>query len=128
MAIYHLTVKTITRSKGQSAVRSAAYRHAALMFDERLDKTEDYTHKKDVIHCEITIPSNSPQWLKDIIALESEKQNVASEKLWNIVELREKMDKSQVAREIEFALPIYIDLVHHRYLCLNVTRLFFLLF
>lgn len=105
MAIYHITVKTITRAKGQSAVRSAAYRHAAVMFDERLGKTEDYTAKKNVIHCEITIPPDSPQWLQDIIATEGEQQNQASEALWNLVELREKQEKSQVAREIEFALP-----------------------
>lgn len=109
MAIYHLTVKTITRTKGQSSVRSAAYRHAARMFDERAQKYENYSDKKNVIHCEIIAPLDPPQWLKDILLLREDNFLLASEALWNKVELSEKMQTSQLAREVEFALPIELE-------------------
>ncbi len=45
MAIYHLSMKIISRSSGYSAVASAAYRSGSLMLDERTGLTHDYTRK-----------------------------------------------------------------------------------
>lgn len=39
MAIYHLSVKTVSRSKGQNTVASAAYRSGNCLKDERNGKT-----------------------------------------------------------------------------------------
>ncbi|WP_228302745.1 MULTISPECIES: MobA/MobL family protein, partial [Gammaproteobacteria] len=43
MAIYHLSMKIISRNSGYSAVASAAYRSGSLMLDERTGLTHDYT-------------------------------------------------------------------------------------
>jgi len=93
MAIYHFTAKVISRSKGRSAVAAAAYRSASQLHDYRQDLTFDYAAKSDVIHSEILAPREAPEWVHD------------RELLWNGVEAAEKRRDSQVAREVEFALP-----------------------
>ena len=94
MAIYHCSVKTISRSNGRSAVSSAAYRSGEKLYDERLDKNFYYPGKSsDIMYKEIMHPSNSPSWVSD------------REALWNNVELAEKRCDSQLAREIEISLP-----------------------
>ena len=109
MAIYHFTVKTISRSKGQSAVRCAAYRRATKLFDERTQKNENYLNKSGVVFSKLLIPESAPAWLKEIANLENKQKHRGAEMLWNQVEQREKMETSQVAREIEFALPIELN-------------------
>src|SRR5215469_18165023 len=93
MAISHFTAKVISRSKGRSAVAAAAYRSASQLHDYRQDLTFDYAAKSDVIHSEILAPREAPEWVHD------------RELLWNGVEAAEKRRDSQVAREVEFALP-----------------------
>ena len=56
MAIYHLSVKVISRATGASAVASAAYRSASRLHDERLDRDHDFTGKSGVVHSEIMLP------------------------------------------------------------------------
>lgn len=46
MAIYHFSVKTISRSAGRSAVACSAYRSGEKLIDERQGKEQDYTKKK----------------------------------------------------------------------------------
>jgi len=106
MAIYHLHAKIIQRSKGKNAVAAAAYRHAARMHSKKEDITFNYENKRDVIHSEILIPKESPEWLKLLVSLGSNSVNYSSEKLWNLVENVEKRKDAQLAREIEFSLPI----------------------
>jgi Ti-type conjugative transfer relaxase TraA len=93
MAIYHFTAKVISRSKGRSAVAAAAYRSASQLHDYRQDLTFDYAAKPDVVHSEILAPEGVPEWVHN------------RELLWNAVEAGEKRRDSQVAREVEFALP-----------------------
>jgi len=112
MAIYHFTAKIIKRSDGRSAVKAAAYRHATKMFDENLGETHNYSSKQNVIHCEVMVPENTPQWAKSLAVsseIDSEKTHLASETLWNKVELFEKRKDSQLAREFEFSLPIELS-------------------
>ena len=45
MAIYHLSVKTISRSAGRSATAAAAYRAGVEITDERTGEIHDYTRK-----------------------------------------------------------------------------------
>ena len=45
MAIFHLSVKVISRSSGRSAVAAAAYRGAERLHDDRLDRDHDFTNK-----------------------------------------------------------------------------------
>ncbi|MGE6327355.1 MobQ family relaxase [Psychrobacter pacificensis] len=93
MAIYHLSVKTFSRSKGQSATAAVAYRAAAKIHCDHERRDHDYSKKRDVIHSEIFLPPNAPSWAND------------RQQLWNEVERAEKRKNSTVAREFEVALP-----------------------
>ncbi|MDX7767059.1 Ti-type conjugative transfer relaxase TraA [Aeromonas caviae] len=93
MAIYHLHVKVISRKHGQSAVASAAYRSASRLRDNRLDRDQDFTAKRGVVHSEVLLPENAPEHWSD------------RERLWNDVEAFEVRKDAQLAREVEFAIP-----------------------
>ena len=93
MAIYHLSVKTFSRSKGQSATAAVAYRAGAKIHCDHERRDHDYSKKRDVIHSEIFLPPNAPSWATD------------RQQLWNEVERAEKRKNSTVAREFEVALP-----------------------
>ncbi|HQW58555.1 MAG TPA: MobQ family relaxase, partial [Gammaproteobacteria bacterium] len=109
MAIYHLPVKMIKRSAGQSAVASAAYRRATILRDERTGLVHNFSHKTNVIYSEIFAPDNAPAWMMEICELQKTDPSRASEALWNSVEKREKRVDSQLAREFEFALPLELN-------------------
>lgn len=93
MAIYHLHVKVIGRKAGSSAVASAAYRSASRMRDERIDRVQDFSNKRGVVHSEVMLPDNAPEAWSD------------RERLWNDVEAFEVRKDAQLAREVEFAIP-----------------------
>ena len=94
MAIYHLSIKIISRGKGKCSVASAAYRAAEKILNEREGTTHDYTRKKGVQHTEIMLPSHAPAEYADRAVL------------WNAVEKIERANNAQLAREIEVALPV----------------------
>ncbi len=48
MAIYHLSMKIISRKNGYSAVASAAYRSGSVIPDDRTGLIHDYTRKRGV--------------------------------------------------------------------------------
>jgi hypothetical protein len=98
MAIYHFSGTVISRSQGRSAIACAAYRSGERLMDERYEKIQDYSRKDDIVHEEILLPENAPEWMAD------------REKLWNAVEFAEKRKDAQLAREFNFALPQGIDL------------------
>lgn len=93
MAIYHLSVKVISRAAGSNVLASAAYRSASRLHDERLDRAHDFTRKTGVIHSEILLPDGAQEHLGD------------RERLWNAVEAGEKRKDAQLSREVEFAIP-----------------------
>ncbi len=93
MALFHLSVKVISRSSGRSAVAAAAYRGAERLHDERLDRDHDFTNKDGVVHSEVMLPEDAPAEFAD------------REKLWNAVEAAEKRKDAQLSREVEFAIP-----------------------
>ena len=93
MAIYHLHVKVIGRKAGSSAVASAAYRSASRMRDERIDRVQDFSAKRGVVHSEVLLPESAPEAWSD------------RERLWNDVEAFEIRKDAQLAREVEFAIP-----------------------
>lgn len=92
-AIYHFSAQIISRADGRSSVAAAAYRAAEKMIDERTDTAHDFTKKRGVFHSEIMLPADAPASFSDRSAL------------WNAVEAAEKRKKSQLAREIDIALP-----------------------
>lgn len=93
MAIYHLHVKIIGRKAGSSAVASAAYRSASRLRDERIDRVQDFSNKRGVVHSEVMLPDGAPEVWSD------------RERLWNDVEAFEVRKDAQLAREVEFAIP-----------------------
>ncbi|MBB3772767.1 Ti-type conjugative transfer relaxase TraA [Angulomicrobium tetraedrale] len=93
MAIYHLHVKVIGRKAGSSAVASAAYRSASRLRDARIDRVQDFSSKRGVVHSEVLLPDGAPEAWGD------------RERLWNDVEAFELRKDAQLAREVEFALP-----------------------
>lgn len=93
MAIYHLSIKIISRGKGKSAVAASAYRSGEKIKNEYDGIVHDFTRKSGIAHTEILLPQNAPQ--------EFSNRSV----LWNSVEKIEKSKNSQLAREIEIALP-----------------------
>lgn len=94
MAIFHCPISIIQRSKGRSAVAAAAYRSGTKLTNEWDGLTHDYTRKGGVVHAEIMLPAHAPPEFQDRSAL------------WNSVEQIEKAKDSQLAREIEVALPV----------------------
>ena len=94
MAIYHCSMKPISRSSGRSAVAAAAYRCAERLTNERDGITHDFTRRGGVDHCEIVLPDGvNADWARDRSAL------------WNAAELAETRRDARVAREFEIALP-----------------------
>jgi len=93
MAIYHLSVKTVSRSAGRSATAAAAYRSAERIEDKRLGLVHDYSKKRGVEHSEIFLPKDAPVEFLD------------RSFLWNQAETSETRKNSTVAREFEIALP-----------------------
>jgi len=97
MAIYHFSVKVISRAAGRSAVAAAAYRSASRLHDERLDRAHDFTNKSGVVHSEVMLPNGAPEHLGN------------RETLWNAVEAAELRKDAQLSREVEFAIPRELD-------------------
>lgn len=94
MAIYHLSVKPVQRSKGRSATAAAAYRAGEKITDERTGEEHDYRRKSGVIYKEIITPDGS---------------KIEREKLWNMAELAEKRKDATTARDYEIALPFELS-------------------
>lgn len=93
MAIYHFSVKTISRSAGRSAVACSAYRSGEKLIDERQGKEQDYTKKTGVEFTRIYAPENTNPELLD------------RNQLWNTVEKVERRKDANLAREFEIAFP-----------------------
>lgn len=93
MAIYHCSIKMISRSKGRSSVACSAYRSGEKLVDERTGLIHDFTKKTGVVYSEIMLPNHAPAAYQDRYIL------------WNSVEKIEKSSNAQLAREIEVAFP-----------------------
>lgn len=92
-----MSIKIISRGKGKSAVAAAAYRAGEKNTNDYDGAVHDYTKKGGIAHTEILLPDNAPQEFSDRTTL------------WNAVERIEKNKNSQLAREIEIALPVELS-------------------
>ena len=79
------------------AVAAAAYRSGEKITNEWDGMIHDYTRKRGIVHSEILLPPNAPPDFQD------------RGTLWNSVEQIEKACNSQLARELEVALPIELS-------------------
>lgn len=103
MSIFHLTVRSVSRASGRSAVAAAAYRAGERLTNDRDGRTHDYTNKP-VVEAFILTPCGAPEWSRD------------RARLWNAVEAAEKRKDAKVAREYELALPAEVDAAARRLL------------
>ena len=92
MALFHLNVTQIKRSKGQSAIAAAAYRAGEKLYSEYYGETSDYTNKHGVICSEVLLPDHAPREYAD------------RQTLWNAVEKAERGKNAQLAYSFDIAL------------------------
>ena len=92
-AIYHCSIKIISRGKGRSAVAAAAYRSGEKLVNGYDGVVHDFSKKGGVIYSEILLPDNAPREFIDRSVL------------WNAVEAAERSKNAQLSREVEIALP-----------------------
>ena len=83
----------VKRSKGQSAVEKASYISRSVPVSEFDGQNYRPKYHEDLVHSEITLPLNAPKEYADRATL------------WNVVELSEKGQKSQLARMLKASLP-----------------------
>ena len=92
MALYHFSVKQVSRGKGQTVVNSAAYISGKKLYNDYYGQTHDYRKKSGVVFTEILIPEYVPERLTD------------RKTLWNEVEQIEKGKRAQLAYSFDIAL------------------------
>ena len=92
MALYHFSVRHVSRGKGQMVVASAAYISGQRIYDGYYNKIHDYTSKSGVVFTEILTPEYVPECLTD------------RETLWNEVDHVERNNKAQLAYSFDIAL------------------------
>ena len=110
MAIYHLSVKAISRSAGRSATAAAAYRAGVEITDTRTGEVHDYTRKRGIVSADLVLPPGAPEWAADRSAL------------WNAAEHAERRKDACVAREYEVALPSELPADARRQLALDFAQ------
>lgn len=110
MAIYHLSVKAISRSAGRSATAAAAYRAGVEITDTRTGEVHDYTRKRGIVSADLVLPVGAPEWAADRSAL------------WNAAEHAERRKDACVAREYEVALPSELPAAARRQLALDFAQ------
>jgi hypothetical protein len=93
MALYHFSVKAISRADGRSVVACAAYRAGEKLRCDYYGKEQDYTRKTGVEFTNIYAPKNTKSVLLD------------RSQLWNSVEKVERKKNALLAREFEIAFP-----------------------
>ena len=98
MAIYHMSSKPISRSKGRSAVAAVAYRAGCQLKDELHGLTHNYSKRHGVEYTGIIAPDRQP---------------VDRQQLWNAAESRENRKNARTAREYEVALPAELNKEQH---------------
>ena len=104
MAIFHFAAQVITRSDGGNAVAAAAYRAGMRFSCARTGLVFNSTRKREVAYRAILAPQGAAAWVFD------------RPQLWNQVEATETRANSQLAREVEVALPI--ELTHAQHIAL----------
>ena len=110
MAIFHLNTSTISRKSGRTSTAAAAYRCGGILYDERTDKTHDYTNKKGVVFSEC------------FMFEKGEKVYLDRQRVWNTAEKVEKRIDARTAREIIINLPYELDEINRAELVQEFTE------
>ncbi len=126
MAIFHMTIKIVGRSKGKSVISASAYLNGDVMKNEETGRVSYYTSKNEVVYTQLMMcPNAPPEWAnvpeENVVrfmkstrykratdkkaAIEKFKLTFQKQKLWNEVLKVEKESNAQLARAFEFSLP-----------------------
>ncbi|HKM34370.1 MAG TPA: MobA/MobL family protein [Lachnospiraceae bacterium] len=126
MAIFHMTIKIVGRSKGKSIIAASAYLNGDVMKDYETGRTSYYTSKNEVVYTRLMMCENAPpEWavvpeeniarfqkslrykrsVNKEVELEKFKVTFQKQKLWNEVLKVEKGSDAQLGRSFEFSLP-----------------------
>ena len=63
MAIFHMTIKIVGRSKGKSVIAASAYLNGDVMKDYETERTSYYTSKNEVVYTRLMMCENAPpEW------------------------------------------------------------------
>lgn len=101
MAIYHLSMKTISRGHGDSIFAAGAYRAAMRLIDHRTHEVYDYRQKNDVLFHMVYVPAGVSKNYTDI------------QDLYTSVEQSTNRRDGVYCREIECSLPRELSFDQH---------------
>ena len=95
MALYHFSVRHVSRGKGQMVVASAAYISGQRIYDGYYNKIHDYTSKSGVVFTEILTPEYVPERMTD------------REILWNEVEHVERKTRRSLPKTFDIVMAVF---------------------
>ena len=93
MAIYHASIKSFSRGKGESSVAAAAYRAGIDLVCTTSHALHRYSHRHGVASYQMLAPKGAPAWCLD------------AHVFWDLNEAHERRANSRLARELEVSLP-----------------------
>lgn len=111
MAIYHATMKSFSRGKGDSSVAAAAYRAGFDVLDVGTGLGHNYSRRHGVAFHQMLAPRGAPSWCLD------------AKKFWNANEAAETRLNARVCREIEVSLPHSLSADQRQELALALGQL-----
>jgi hypothetical protein len=97
VAKYFLFVKVLSRNRGSSVIRAAAYRAGERILESRTGRTHDFSSREDVVHKEVLLPcgfANDVEydWARD------------RSNLWSVVDSNTRRN-ARLANEVLIILP-----------------------
>ncbi|PZP63144.1 MAG: plasmid mobilization protein [Pseudoxanthomonas spadix] len=110
MAIYHATMKSFSRGKGDSSIAAAAYRAGFVLVDESTGLGYDYSRRHGVAFYQMLAPRGAPQWCLD------------AKEFWVANEAAETRKNARVCREVEVSLPQSLDEAQRKVLALALGQ------
>ena len=110
MALFRASLRTFSRSQGDSATAAAAYRAGIDLPDERLGVLHRFSKRKGVEAVKLFSPPGAPAWSSDIAAL------------WNAAEKAETRSNSRVARELVVSLPHVLSAEQRLVLATEISK------
>jgi len=114
VAKYFLLMKVLSRNKGSSVVRAAAYRAGERILESRTGRTHDYASRHDVVEEEIRLPSefannSGVDWARD------------RSRLWSAVDSNPRRD-ARLANEVLVILPPELNAAQRTELVRNYSQ------
>jgi hypothetical protein len=114
VAKYFLLMKVLSRNKGSSVVRAAAYRAGERILESRTGRTHDYVSRHDVVEKEIRLPSefannSGVDWARD------------RSRLWSVVDSNPRRD-ARLANEVLVILPPELNAAQRTELVRNYSQ------